>query len=1360
MLFNWLRSVFSPRKRPLVSSRRPKKTARQSPFRPQLMLLEDRLAPANVATLSVTLTGTTLVYYGTQANNIITVTGSDNSLTFSDSAGGIGTTLPLSGGASGSHSVSVDLNTLGSAVPITAIQIIGGGGFDTLNLNGPSVSQSFTASVNLTTVSNTTTASGGINLTALPGGQINLNSGLSTTNSSGPGGNILINGQVIVGPSGTDEPITTGGTTADGNVTFNNSVIGAGGLAINNSVSLGTNVGGNVAFYSTVSLSGDLLVGAGIGVGASAGANSIFMKSATVLGPLGVTLDAEGGINLNGALVGTGPIDIAANLANGNQSFNQSSGDIITSSTGANPDVSLTVNTPVGGTGSARIDDITTGAGGTVIIDTQGALNSGGPIFDGNGASPNVRTGLNGQLVAEAGPGGMSLDTQTSNMALNVSGAGDINVRNSAFALVVDSALPLAPISGASTTNGNIKISNSGFSINTSSTVGDVAASGALKTVTLTTTGATSNVVVDVGNVISASSVVINAGGSITTTGDGGSIQAPTISLTAGTGIGSFGSSVPVAGILQGNTTVSAATTSVTSTGIFLADTAGPLTIAAATATAGNINIASAEGFDLTTTGTISAKGSATVTLASANNINVKGGTISSVTGLIEFTPTQNFTVGATATVTNTTGGIQVDAPTEATVETIAGTLAVTGATGNITVNGDNAAASTNLIVTGKITTKGGNIVLQTVGNDFSPDVFTIGGTISTTTAGNVTITDDCIGTFTLTMTGTLTSAGTTTIADTAGPPSSGTMTLTGKITSVGNLAIDGDPAATTVAIGGTTSVTGATSTLTIEGFNITASGTISATTGLIDFVPTQNLTISGTASVTNTTGGITVTAPSVSGGGTIETIAGKLTSTGPVTINGASDPTSTTTLNITGTIRGSTFTVATASTDDTTYTIGGTITALTGAASITADTTGNFTLLETGTLTVAGTTTISDGGAVTNPLATMTLNGKITSGGLVTISGTPDFTNVSTNGTISGNGVTIIGENITVQGGAITSSGAAILFMPTQNITIAAAASITDTGGSNIQVQGATPSDVSSTTAIETIAGKLTTTGEVEISGATDSSSTTLNITGKISANTLIVDTEGSGDANYNIGGTITTTGGITQISDTGSTGTNTFILLMNGTLSSTGPTTIEANDALIANMTLAGKINSSLAPGGAVTIDGTTVAAGATNLNISGSTYSGAAILIAGDGGAGTTFSLNATGLIQGSTVTVDGTTSGTNTLNLSGPITATSGGVDDIIVNTGADTVSSSIFITGKMNASGGNTYVDSSTGASDYIVVTPSTLSPFTFDGGDSTQLIINTSPVYVASYSNTSVVFQIATSLQPWTIITGNYIVTL
>src|SRR5438309_6338606 len=123
MLATWLRTLFAPKTRPLSAGRR---AQRRPTFRPTLLGLEDRTAPAIVGILS--LSGSYLTYNGNSANNVITVSGTDGAFTISDAAGTISTSIA---GFSGNGT-----STVSGAVPagVTTIVINGNGGIDTLSI--------------------------------------------------------------------------------------------------------------------------------------------------------------------------------------------------------------------------------------------------------------------------------------------------------------------------------------------------------------------------------------------------------------------------------------------------------------------------------------------------------------------------------------------------------------------------------------------------------------------------------------------------------------------------------------------------------------------------------------------------------------------------------------------------------------------------------------------------------------------------------------------------------------------------------------------------------------------------------------------------------------------------------------------------------------------------------------------------------------------------------------------------------------------------------------------------------------------------------------------------------------------------
>src|SRR5438067_859987 len=171
MFGNWLRKMFAPQTRTLTNGRRAK-------FRPAVLGLEDRLAPAVVGTLS--MVGNTIWYNGTGANNVISVSGTPAALTISDAAGTIQVNAAgFSGNGTGTATGAIPSN-------VTAIYINGQAGVDTITV--PAAGLATTALVQFNsevmTIEGNVTA-GAITLQPNLGGVVNLNGTAALSSAAG-----------------------------------------------------------------------------------------------------------------------------------------------------------------------------------------------------------------------------------------------------------------------------------------------------------------------------------------------------------------------------------------------------------------------------------------------------------------------------------------------------------------------------------------------------------------------------------------------------------------------------------------------------------------------------------------------------------------------------------------------------------------------------------------------------------------------------------------------------------------------------------------------------------------------------------------------------------------------------------------------------------------------------------------------------------------------------------------------------------------------------------------------------------------------------------------------------------------------
>ncbi len=599
--------------------------------RVRLESLEVRLAPALAGNLFVL--GTTVVYNGNFANNVITLSGTDSAFTIQDSAGTIISNVP--GFSGGGTSVT---GTVPSYIRTIAIQ--GQNGTDTIDVEGLLTSRHVI--LGATEINN----DGGLSTSGVTetANLINVSSLVDTTElgNNVAAGPLTLNGVVNVNPLA----FLVTNSLVSGDVTVNGSITGSQVVPYVPLIDAGD---GNITVTGSINLAG--------GGGMTIGGNNINLHQVTDDGPTGIF--GGGAVNLNGSLNTTGDVLIEANQAGiGTAGFTQVSGGIATTSSD-NPDatgnfaVDIFVNSKTSGTGNATIRSISTGSNGAVRIVTQSGIDSGGAIINGDIGVVNVTTPGGGTLHLFAGAGDIDLTTSVSNFGADIFGApniaGSINITNV-------SGAPLIVVN-ATTSDGNIAISNNS-DINVSVDTldgGTFSALGATAgNVTLTTTnGGSVNLLKSLApnNVSAQNALTINASGSITT--DLVSlVQAPTINLSAPAGITAN---------LDSATVLSA-----------VADTGGvtitddqSLTVENATSNAGAISLTTTGTNDLTVNGNVTTAGGMPISLTSGQNLNIESGEIFSDTGTISLFCSQNFVLDSSVTVMTEgtgSGGVVIDA--------------------------------------------------------------------------------------------------------------------------------------------------------------------------------------------------------------------------------------------------------------------------------------------------------------------------------------------------------------------------------------------------------------------------------------------------------------------------------------------------------------------------------------------------------------------------------------------------------------------------------------------------------------------------------------------------------------------------
>jgi len=696
----------------------------------------------------------------------------------------------------------------------------------------------------LTVTSAVTSTSGAITLSAAGGNLV-----LTTVNSSGTGaagnvtatttgsGNIVVDNVFAVSDTltltaaGSILEAGAGDAGADLNAgililsagTGIGSTSGAGAIetAINNSLSGTTATGGvNLANTGvltitglTVTTSGDInLTNAGAlttsGV-VSTASGKITMSAASPI-TVGANMTATGDILLTAGEISDAPTWADDFTLNGGATIQSTAGNITLR---AGDDIHLAAGTTVNAFGSVTLQAGFGDLDGAGSLDLQGTVISGGALnfsapgdivvgflnapgqivtltadSDNNGTGGIYRDGvaatnvIAGTLIAsastriaagpDAGAYGIHLVTQVSNLAATVAnGAGDISIANSGGALSVTSA---------TTSNGNITLSNAGGTL----TVPTVTAGGTAD-ISITTTGAGSNVLV---GALSASgdTITVNSSGAIVdNNGAANNFAALNLSLTGVSGIGAADPlESTVTNLVATNTTgdiklkntgaltINGANVTGAS-GAITIDAASPIVIAANESAPGAISHTAGEisdsptfaddltlnaGISITSTGasvtllagddiltgagsTISAATTVTITAASGDLDNhgaiALGGTITSGTGA---TLSARDAIALGGNVSATSGTISVTS-TVGSITHSAGTLAAPTVSLSASAGSIGAVGAEVLTTTGTLTTasSGDQFVTESDGANVSGSS-TAGSIHFTTTTGDWTI--------------------------------------------------------------------------------------------------------------------------------------------------------------------------------------------------------------------------------------------------------------------------------------------------------------------------------------------------------------------------------------------------------------------------------------------------------------------------------------------------------------------------------------------------------------------------------------------------------------------------------------------
>ncbi len=958
-----------------------------------------------------------------------------------------------------------------------------------------------------------TTATAGANLTVNAGdaisttGLIDVSGSLSLTTTAG---GITSTGQVLVDGAST---LTAVGQAVTMNVATNEFLgvvtITAGSLSIDDDTGLAfgalaiannadVDAGGLVDFGGAATIGGTLDV--------DTDANGGTLGSITdSVGPLNVT----GNVTLDaGATPGSITLDNPLNDFNGTVDIDSASNVTIDD----DDDISFagivaTGNVDIDAGGAINFDNVTS-VGGTLDADTNVNGGAGGAINDGAGAAFAVV----GAATFDAGNQDLTLDGGGATNFGSLTFTGDdvtINEDSSTIIASASSATGNFTLTSAAqiSINGTTNIGGN-VAVTSASAIGTIALNAkmtAVGTVTFTSThhitigadidpttvsllaandvsiaaavSAQNQITVTAGT-DGTGSVELQLGGSLTTTVATGDINISSGNTAAGGDI-----------TLTGNVTTLDDLT-ITSTGTVTQPggklVAADLIVNSGTGMGGNFTLGSTTNdFDTITFGLT---GAGTASVTEADGVSVSG---TSGGGALSVTSTGTVTVGAALTTGAAAGGgIAISGAV-----TVNGTVTV-GA-GKITLAGSTAATS-DVDINNAVTANGAAITIS------APRNVTVGGTVATTTSGNITVTGDSdangTGGVQVEAAGLIDALGDVTL-------SGSDVNGTGAIDAV---VIDSDGGTVQVEADGNVTIqdgTGApaTSTTVINGL-VQRGG---AATGSILIQAKDDVTFGADGDVVQNAAAATTTTITADNGAAAS-LGGVTMNTGTV-INGGSG-TITITADDTVTLTGLVTNNATAAAVTITVATGGVadagntttdISAASGGVNITATAgvgVGNAIETTANTLTVSTTNTGIEI-AETNGLTALSLNAgtgnvTLTVGGAVTDADATDDI-IGTTATITstagdfGTNANKIDTNVTNLNASSTAAGnifidetsglSSLNISTTGNVTLTAAGSITDTDGAQdisgaaVSVTLSTGSFGASANNIQTTAGDLT---------------------------------------------------------------------------------------------------------------------------------------------------------------------------------------------------------------------------------------------------------------------------------------------
>ncbi|MDN7160059.1 hemagglutinin repeat-containing protein [Paraburkholderia megapolitana] len=1023
----------------------------------------------------------------------------------------------------------------------------------------------------------------------------------------------------------------------------------------------------------------------------------------------GLVVDGGGFINTSRAILTTGSPLIGAN---GNLTgFNVTGGQITVQGAGLNAtntdQVDLIARAVQANAAIyANTLNVVTGAN-QVNHDTLAAT----PIA-GSGAAPGVSIDVS-QL------GGMYANRITlvgTENGVGVSNAGVIAAQAGDLTLTTQGKLVLT---GKTNASGNLSVSAAGGVDNSGTTYGQqnvsVSTSGALTN--SGTLAAQQNTTLNAGSVASTGTLGagINADGSIAKSGD---LNVTSSGALSATGHNAAGGSATLTG-----TALNLANSQTSANGnVTLLASAGDLTLAGATTTAGGALSASAQGTLTNDGGVLSSSGAQTITAGALSNqggqivsqstLNVNtGGAVNNRQGIIQAAG--NETINA-ASLDNTAGRVVAlgtlvgtGAPATLDITTSGALLNAAGTTGAGTsggVIGSNGAlnVSAGVISNQAQINATGNAIVRAQSLDNHAGSIVAGGSLGTTIGG-------ALNNQSGTLSGSATTVSAASVDDTNGTIEGDQLALsaTGNLVNRGGHITQYSGADQRVSAGGTLDNTGGTITsnatnLTVSAQSLTNdSGSIQhAGTGTLDVGTTGTVSNTGGKVVTN--GALKVTGGAVSNQGqmsakgnatvtaqSLDNHAGSIAAAGNLnaTVTGALG-------NQSGTLSGAIATVSASSVDDTNGTIEG--------DQLVLSTTGNLAN-RGGHIQQFGNAdqTVSAGGTIDNTggtIATNATNLTVSAQAITNDSGSIQHAGTGTLAVTTPGALSNVGGQIATNG-ALTSKSASLDntkgTVSAQGVAqVNATTGLTNHGGT---LYGKTGLTATTQGALDNSAGSAQTGGNLSVTAG----GTLSNANGTVSANGAHSTMAVSGSSIDNTSGKLASSGdGVTTITAT------TGITNTGGTMGGNGDVTLNAQ-------TLANNANANLVAAGAANLNvtsninnagGTIYGGTALNLNQSGAT-------VTNDGGkleGGQDVSLqvaslsNAGGAINANRdITVSGTASGDGgmtagrNLSLSVAGDYTNGAANNLhadgnlsVSATGTLTNSGTLAATGALTASGAN------------------------------------------------------------------------